>query len=302
MKPSSLTAGPAGAPGRYIGTMGYVVGDLVGYQAADLHPVVSDAFADYIIPMRIDAASLDALLTRRGWDPAWSFGLFHAERLVGFWLTGRDEGSDEAYCIIAGILPEARGSGGVDAMFAPVLAATGGRPHRLEVIRGNERAARAYRRLGFRAERVLHYYQLPRERAALGEPAWPATVEPWVPAALPPESWLTYPAAWQNRREALCRAPEPPVWLVVREAGQLRGSAVLFAQSGDLAELAVDPAARGRGVGRTLLAASLQYASPGRVALSTVDARDQVLCSWLERCGAELRLSQDEMVHDRSEQ
>jgi ribosomal protein S18 acetylase RimI-like enzyme len=51
-------------------------------------------------------------------------------------------------------------------MFAWVLAATSGLPHRLEVTRGNERAARAYRRLGFRAVRVLHYYQLPREGTA----------------------------------------------------------------------------------------------------------------------------------------
>src|SRR6202453_4027669 len=134
--------------------MGYVVGDLVGYQAADLHPVVSDAFADYIIPRRIDAARLDALLTRRGWEPAWSFGLFHAERLVGFWLTGRDEGHDEAYCIIAGILPEARGSGGVEAMFAPVLTATGARPHRLRGVRGNERASRGYPRMGLWGEQI----------------------------------------------------------------------------------------------------------------------------------------------------
>jgi ribosomal protein S18 acetylase RimI-like enzyme len=278
--------------------MGYVVGDLAGYQAADLHPVVAEAFADYVIPLRTDAASLDASLTRRGWEPAWSFGLFLAGRPVGFWLTGRDDGRGEAYCIMAGILPEARGDGGIDAMFARVLAATGARPHRLEVIRGNERAARAYRRLGFRAARVLHYYQLPRAAAVLGEPAWPAVVEPWRPAALPPESWLTYPAAWQNRREAQRRALLPPVWLVVREAGVMRGSAVLFAHTGNLAEIAVDPDARGRGIGRALLATALQHAAPGRVSLTTVDARDQVLCSWLARCGAELTLSQDEMVHE----
>jgi hypothetical protein len=65
--------------------------DLVGYQAADLHPVVSEAFADYIVPLRTDAASLDALLTRRGWEPAWSSGLFHEGRLAGFWITGRDD-------------------------------------------------------------------------------------------------------------------------------------------------------------------------------------------------------------------
>ena len=281
--------------------MDYVVGDLAGYQAADLHPVVSEAFADYIISLRLDVASLDALLARRGWEPAWSFGLFRGERLVGFWLTGRDDGRDEAYCIVAGILPEARGSGGVDAMFARVLAATGARSHRLEVIRGNERAARAYCRLGFRAARVLHFYQLPREKAVLGDPAWPAVAEPWSPAALPPESWLTCPAAWQNRREAQRRAPQHPVWLVVREAGLLRGSAVLFAETGDLAEIAVDPAARGHGIGRALLAASLRHASPGRVALTTVDAQDQVFCSWLARCGAELALSQDEMVYEGSE-
>ena len=281
--------------------MGYVVGDLVGYRAADLHPVVSEAFADYVIPLRVDAVSLDALLTRRGWEPAWSFGLFRGERLAGFWLTGRDDSRNEAYCIMTGILPEARGSGGVDALFARLLAATNARPHRLEVIRGNERAARAYRRLGFRAVRELHYYQLPRATAVLGEPSWPAVVEPWPPAALPPESWLTYPAAWQNRRAAQHRALLPPVWLVVREAGVVRGSAVLFAHTGNLAEIVVDPAARGRGIGRALLAAALQHAAPGRVTLTTVDARDHVLCSWLTRRGAELTLSQDEMVHEGAE-
>jgi ribosomal protein S18 acetylase RimI-like enzyme len=278
--------------------VGYLVADLAGYRAADLHPVVAGAFADYVIPLRVDAEALDALLTRRGWEPAWSFGLFHAERLVGFWLTGRDDRRDEAYCIMTGILPEARGRGGVQALFARVLAATSARPHRLEVIRGNERAARAYRRLGFRAARVLHYYQLPRAKAVLGEPAWAAVAEPWRPAALPPESWLTYPPAWQNRREAQRRALEHPVWLAVREAGVLRGSAVLFAQNGDLAEIAVDPAARGRGIGRALLAAALRHAAPERIALTTVDAQDQVLCSWLARSGAELTLSQDEMVHE----
>jgi ribosomal protein S18 acetylase RimI-like enzyme len=278
--------------------MGYAVDDLAGYQAADLSPVVSRAFADYLVPLRTDPASLEALLTRRGWEPAWSFGLFHGERLVGFWLTGRDDRRDEAYCTMAGILPEARGSGGIEALFAQVLAATSARPHQLEVIRGNERAARVYRRLGFRADRVLHYYQLTRATAVLGESAWSVVVEPWVPAALPPESWLTYPAAWQNRREAQRRALQRPVQLVVCEAGVLRGSAVLFADSGDLSEIAVDPAARGRGIGRALLAAALQHASPGRVALTTVDARDHALCSWLERCGAELRISQDEMVRE----
>jgi ribosomal protein S18 acetylase RimI-like enzyme len=278
--------------------VGYLVADLAGYRAADLHPVVAGAFADYVIPLRVDAEALDALLTRRGWEPAWSFGLFRAGRPVGFWLTGRDDRGDEAYCIMTGILPEARGSGGVQALFARVLAATNARPHRLEVIRGNERAVRAYRRLGFRAARVLHYYQRPRAQAVLGEPAWAAVAEPWTPAALPPESWLTYPPAWQNRREAQRRALEHPVWLAVREAGVLRGSAVLFAQNGDLAEIAVDPAARGRGIGRALLAAALQHAAPGRIALTTVDAQDQVLCSWLARSGAELTLSQDEMVHE----
>jgi ribosomal protein S18 acetylase RimI-like enzyme len=286
---------------RYIGDMGYVVGDLIGYQAADLHPVVSEAFADYVIPLRTDAVSLDALLTRRGWEPAWSSGLFLEGRLAGFWLTGREDGRDEAYCIMAGILPGARGGGGVDAMFARVRAAAGERPHCLEVIRGNERAAGAYLRLGFRAARVLHFYQLQRAKAVLGDPAWPAVLEPWMPAALPPESWLTFPAAWQNRREAQRRALQHPAWLVVREAGVLRGSAVLFAESGDLAEIAVDPAARGRGIGRALLAAALQHAAPGRLALTTVDAQDHAVCSWLARCGAELTLSQDEMVYEGAE-
>ena len=74
--------------------MGDVVDDLAGYRAADLYPVVSEAFADYVIPLRADAASLDALLTRRGWEPAWSFGLFRRGRLAGFWLTGRADNAE----------------------------------------------------------------------------------------------------------------------------------------------------------------------------------------------------------------
>jgi ribosomal protein S18 acetylase RimI-like enzyme len=274
----------------------YDVVALSGYTAASLQPVVSGAFADYLVPMRPDVPQLDALLTRRGWEQAWSFGLSQDGRLVGFWLTGGDDLGNEAYCIMAGILPEARGKGGIDAMFGHVRAVTDNRPHRLEVIRGNDRAARAYRRLGFEAARVLHYYQLPGTATRLGEPEWPVAVEPWTAAELPPDSWLSYPAAWQNRRESQRRALQRPLWLTVREAGRLRGSAVLFPQNGDLAEIAVDPAVRGRGIGRALLTAALRHAETGRIVLTTVDARDRALCAWLERCGAELRLSQDEMV------
>jgi ribosomal protein S18 acetylase RimI-like enzyme len=274
----------------------YDVVALSGYTAASLQPVVSGAFADYLVPMRPDVPQLDALLTRRGWEQAWSFGLSEDGRLVGFWLTGGDDLGNEAYCIMAGILPEARGNGGIDAMFGHVRAVTNNRPHRLEVIRGNDRAARAYLRLGFEAARVLHYYQLPGAAARLREPEWPVVVEPWTAAELPPESWLSYPAAWQNRRESQRRALQRPLWLTVRDAGRLWGSAVLFPQNGDLAEIAVDPAVRGRGIGRALLTAALRRAETGRIVLTTVDARDRALCAWLERCGAELRLSQDEMV------
>lgn len=271
-----------------------VVDGLDGYQVADLQPVVCAAFADYVVPMQPDEARLTELLTRRGWHPGWSSGLFRGGKLVGFWLTGRD--GPAAYCIIAGILPEARGSGGPDALFTRVLAVTGGRPHQLEVIRGNERAARAYRRLGFSASRVLNYVQLARAAATLGEPRWQAEAEPWAPEALPPVSWLPHPPAWQNRRTALSRARQPRLWLTVREAGVLRGSAVLFPQAGDLPEIAVDPAARGRGVGRALLAAALRHTATDQVTLSTVDAADEITGSWLARCGAEVKVSQDEMV------
>jgi ribosomal protein S18 acetylase RimI-like enzyme len=169
----------------------YDVEDLSGYTAASLHPVVSGAFADYVIPMRTDVVQLDALLTRRGWEPAWSRGLSRDGRLVGFWLTGTDDVRGEAYCIMAGILPEARGSGGIDAMFGQVRAAASGRAHRLEVIRGNDRAARAYRRLGFETARVLHYYELLASAARLGEPGWPVAVEPGWPVATCPRSWWT---------------------------------------------------------------------------------------------------------------
>lgn len=276
--------------------MSDAVHGLGGYRVTDLHPVISEAFADYVVPMQPDEARLTELLTRRGWDPGWSAGLFRGRRLVGFWLTGRDDPDDEAYCAMAGIVPGARGSGGLDALFAHVLAVTGGRPHRLEVISGNERAARAYRRLGFRPSRELRYVQLARGAATLGEPQWKAETESWAPAALPPASWRPHPPSWQNRRTSLGRSTQPRLWLTVREAGVLRGSAVLFPGSGDLAEIAVDPAARGRGVGRALLTAALQHTAADQVTLATIDARDDLMSGWLRQCGAQVKLTQDEMT------
>lgn len=273
-----------------------VVDGLDGYRVADLHPVVCEAFADYVVPMQPDEARLTELLIRRGWHPAWSAGLFRGGRLAGFWLTGRDDPDDEAYCTMAGIVPAARGHGGLGALFAHVLAMTGARPHRLEVISSNERAARAYRRLGFRPARVLRYVQLARTAATLGEPRWQAEAESWAPAALPPPAWLPHPPSWQNRRTSLGRSAKPPLWLTVREGGVLRGSAVLFPHSGDLAEIAVDPVARGRGVGRALLTAALQRTAADRITLATIDARDELTSSWLLRCGAQVKLTQDEMM------
>lgn len=118
------------------------------------------AFADYIIPFHVEVEPM-----RRRWsscrvDYNLSYGAFDGDQLVGFMITGVDQwqGKKTGYNSGTGVIPAYRGQGMVGRLYdaaIPEFRKQGISQCTLEVIVGNDRAIKSYRRVGFLKDRRL---------------------------------------------------------------------------------------------------------------------------------------------------
>ena len=248
----------------------------------------NEAFSDYAVPLSVTTAQLRETCTRRGVVLDLSPAVFEGERIVGYTLNalGTWNGVPSAYDSGTGVVPSHRRRGlarQLLEMSFPALRARGARQMVLEVLEENERAVPLYRSLGFEVTRRLHCWryggvaeldghavEIDLDDVPLGfcEPAWPNTID------------------------ALRRSHDDRRVIAVDG-----GYVVVHAATGDLAQLAVDPAWRRRGVGRRLLRhAAAVAAKPLRI--YNVDIAAQ---PFLEAAGAELFVTQLEMLRSLHE-
>lgn len=258
-----------------------------------VHAAMLDAFADYPIPMQPPLAAFELMLRRRGVVWPLSLGAFADGELVGYTLTART--GTQAYDMMTGIRRAAQNRGLVAQLFTelwPLLRAEGIEQIQLEVITANERAVRAYERLGFvRARRLICLKWAPaivelappegvviRETTTLH---WPT----WTP-------WWDFEPAWPSGIASIERS-EPRVILEAYYEG--RACAVLIACGNDLLQIAIAPEQRRRGIARALLA-TLMHRSTGPLRVINVDARADALLAWLDRTDAQPFVEQWEMT------
>ena len=241
---------------------------LASESLEEVHAAFLAAFADYSLPMRPGLEKWRRMTVRRGVDWAVSVGAYEGGRLVGLMATAVDDwlGRPTAYDVFTGVAPDHRGAGLSRAMFAhvrPLLRARGVERFLLEVLCDNEPAVHTYRRTGFDVVRELEclraHRQAPKARAdetvavrELEGPDWSRldTLHDWHPS-------------WQNSTASVRRAGAERIVLGAFAHGQLVGYAVVFPEDADLAQLAVNPARRRRGVGSSLLAAAHERLASG---------------------------------------
>ena len=265
-----------------------------------LHAAFLLAFADYLIPMQLNAGQFAALLLRRGWQPDLSIAAWHEGQLVGFWLSGiiKDATPATAYCISAGVLPAYRRQGllrQLHAMLCERLQEQRIKRQQLEVICDNKRAIDAYHQLGFQQQRRLDCYAL--YQLCPPRTPWPVQQEEHPrPEQWPPTEWLGFPPSVQNQRNSLLRADPPPRLLTISQDACLLASLALF-ENGDVAELLVHPDYRRQGMASSLLYAA-HRSHDGPLLLSNIDGHDQAMHSLLQHHHASYRLSQWEMLRN----
>lgn len=246
-----------------------------------VHTAFVEAFSDYVVKFEPTREQLREMLTRRGYVPELSAGIFEDDRLVAFTLNGVSDA--KGYDTGTGVVPSARRRGYGKQMLDFVrerLRDAGYTQYVLEVIESNSPAIELYLAGGFQETRRLQCWSYESTRAAS---------MPEIALDEMPEWWDIEPS-WQNSLASVRRARDRHVTI-----GNDDGYAIVFPSTGDLPRLAVRQGARRRGVGSTLLDAAATLAGkPLRV--MNVDLRDNGFDTFLERVGAKRTVRQIEMA------
>jgi ribosomal protein S18 acetylase RimI-like enzyme len=251
----------------------------------DIFAAFSDAFSDYIVPFSPTREQLKEMLTRRGWEPRLSVGIWDGARMVAFTLNGFEYRVAEyraAYDSGTGVVPSHRGRGLAREMMdfiLPLLRDAGAMRYLLEVIESNAPAMALYRDFGFQETRKLQCWSYSTDSPYF-EPISRGTMYP---------EYCDVAPSWQNSTASIRRAQER--YEVVGCEG---GYAVVFPSSGDLAQLAVDPAVRRRGLGTRLLR---DAATIARKPLRIINVDDSAvsIAMFLDAAGAHRTIRQLEM-------
>ncbi|MBX2828608.1 MAG: GNAT family N-acetyltransferase [Flavobacteriaceae bacterium] len=112
------------------------------------------AFENYYVKMPVDYQFYEARWRRAKVSFSDSYGMFDGDKLVGFMIHAVDErnGNRIAFNTGTGVLPEYRGQRIVQQLYdhcIPILKKKGITMLALEVITENERAVKAYSKVGF---------------------------------------------------------------------------------------------------------------------------------------------------------
>jgi len=263
--------------------MGVSIRPLTGVPFDVIFDCFAQGFSDYVIRMQPTRDDLREMLTRRGFVPELSAGAFDGEQLVGFTFNAVD--GDRAYDSGTAVIPTHRRRGIARDLMIASFELLAPRTYVLEVLQANTSAIALYESLGFTRTRPLQIWSFTAQA--------PTRITELANADLDLiRSWCDVAPSWQNDVPSLRRARDPYVVLGTPEA-----AAVVFPRTGDLPLLAVTPAARLQGFGRTLLnAAATRANKPLRIV--NVDDRDPGIAAFLENCGAGRGVGQWEMVRE----
>lgn len=267
-----------------------------GFSDEHLHAAFTVAFSDYAVPMRMPLEAFRTTMRMRSLSPEHSRVAVVDGGIAAFWLIGTR--ARRAYLIASGTDPrhrrralsrrlgEAVVSSLADQAFATLQA---------EVLEDNSGARRLYRALGMDEGRTLDVFSLPSPRRSA--PMIDA-VEVTDGTAVPKRMealWDGLPS-WQNETEALAAAgPDATCFSVWDRLGPA-GVVLLHPKAQSLAQIAVRPDRRRRGLATALLAHACRELELDGLRATNVDRADSGLTGFLRALGAERVTTQKELM------
>ena len=261
------------------------------------------AFADYVMPFDISEQQFRNHIVLNAVDLASSVGIIEDGKLVGFTINGFGtwNGRRTVYDAGTGVLPEFRRRGLGLTMFdvmLPIFKGRGIEQYLLEVITTNKSAISMYERLGFCKARTLSLLELNQD-ANIGsdalidiqlrdidEPEWDLLQTFW-----------DGDPSWQNSVSAIERTRHQKRFVGAFHKDDCLGYIVYSANTGRIAQIAVDQNYRGLGIGSLLLRTLLnEVDADTKPQVVNIDRSLREAMAFFENRGFKTRLSQLEMI------
>lgn len=267
-----------------------------------IHQAFVEAFSDYQVKIDLPLWKLKQMLERRGYVPEKSMGVFNGNSMAGFILNGYRtwDGKPTAYDTGTGVIPEYRKQGLTTNMFlklAELLKNQGVKQYLLEVLQQNTSAFELYKKQGFEITRSLACFQMKKsdyERKSY------FSVEPVD--CFKPDEWeqvkkfWDFRPSWQNSIDSVCAMPDAFAYCAVRMDSRLIGYGIIDKQSGDIPQLSVDKAFRGKGVASAILSELADRTLSDKLVMLNVEDSDAAMKEFLTASGFENYVNQYEML------
>jgi len=256
----------------------------------------NEAFSDYIIPMPVTEESLTYIIARDSVDLKMSAGVFDDGKLVALILTGMGErdGVKTAYNAMTGVIPSHRNRRLVYQMYdfmVPKLKAAGVKRGALEFIGGNEKAQKAYTRVGYKTARIFQKYTgaLDVKTAAHGFTARELKTCDWDKM----KSFWSRPPIWQDSQHAVENVRGKMAVVGVFDGEKLIGYTAFNPVTKRFAQYAVDKNYRRKGAATTLFK-HVQDNYCKDIAVIFAQDTNAIENAFLKKIG----LKEDKMLHE----
>ena len=270
-----------------------------------LYEAFIEAFSDYVIPFALTETQFKNHIVLNAVDLDQTAGYFVGDKLAGFSLNGFGDwdGQQTVYDAGTGVIPAYRRQGMSESMFEmmmPIFLGKGIKQGLLEVVTENSGAITLYKKLGYEIVRELALLQCDTrldltsrastdvEVKEIADPDWELFSTFWdgVPS-------------WQNSIKAVHRSRNMKRIFGAFLNGKCVGYIIFSSKFGRVAQFAVDPVHRRRGIGTALLNA-LHGATAAGYSLQVVNIDKHIgnAMAFLQNRGFYERLSQYEMVLD----
>ncbi|NBK21817.1 MAG: GNAT family N-acetyltransferase [Spirochaetia bacterium] len=200
-------------------------------------------FSDYQIDVAMSEQKLLNTLTRNGYHPESSVGLFDGDVLVGFVLNGV-RGN---YCYDSGtaIIPSYRGKGYAHLLLDKTLSVLKDQAIHtwvLEVLSDNTKAIKLYQGIGFTQQRSFNCYHIDANTITSKDTESGITLTPQQTISIPQGECLP---SWQNDDQAI-RAGGVPTWDIITEKRKI-GTLCYDPVSGAIAQICMQVEKRRKG-------------------------------------------------------